>query len=197
MFLAKAALRRSRTNSHQLPPALGKCAVKRLESIGRNESEVAISIYITSFTKPLYFETSSQSLRTGRVIDRRTRRRCGLFGAPGRIGATLRQGYPGYSNIAVQKGLTCHPIALTKILFGQVLAFFWLDRIGVLQPAFDPAATGAAQTAAAFERNAALFAQRYAQQIAVFRCFNRLAAIRNEGDLDHCGLGRSITQRRR
>ena len=101
----------------------------------------------------------------------------------------LRQRHPGYADVAVQEGLAGHPVAGPELLFGQVLAFFGFDGIGMLQPLLDPAFAGAAQPTAALEGNAALLAQRNPQQIAVLRRAGHLAVIRQECDLNHVVTG--------
>src|SRR5690606_36203283 len=66
-----------------------------------------------------------------------------------------------------------------------MLALFGLDLVGVLEAFFDAALAGAAQAAATLEGNAALFLDGYAQQIAVLRCGDGLAVVRDESDFNH------------
>lgn len=67
---------------------------------------------------------------------------------------------PRYLDAAIDEGLTGHPIALCDIRVAEVLPLFRLDRVGVLNAAFDLASARAANATAAFERNAALLSYR-------------------------------------
>lgn len=111
-------------------------------NIRRNESEIAIAAYITSFAASLHradganersapegavnaaetrsrpIERDGQPLRASLAIPCRMRRRCSLLGTLGRAPAAFRQGYPGHADIAVQKGLTRHAIAKPEVFFG-------------------------------------------------------------------------------
>lgn len=112
-------------------------------------------------------------------------RLCGF----GRRGTLNRPWYPGNADIAADERLARHTEAGGKLLLRQVLALLGFDGIGILQPLFDSALARPAQPAAAFEWNATLLAQRNAQQIAVRRSGDGLAAIGQKSDFDHGAQG--------
>src|SRR6476661_7941146 len=85
---------------------------------------------------------------------RRTGRRATAFG----------QRHPGYADVAADKRLAGHAVTLLKVVLGQMLALLGFDRIRMRKAVFDSTSAGAAYSAAAFEGNAALLAQRHPQQ---------------------------------
>src|SRR5580704_11606136 len=139
----------------------------------RNAPEIAIPPHSTSFQAIGHARARRHALLVFALRRGDTR-------WTGRRRPALRQRYPGHANVAIDEGLAGHAIALLQVFLGQVLALLRLDRIGVRDPAFDPASAGAAQPAAAFEGNAALLAQRDAQQVAVLGRADGLAAIGDE-----------------
>src|SRR3954471_1522634 len=108
------------------------------------------------------------------------------LGGPDRRGArrTQVQRNPGYGDVAVDEGLAGHAVAGGEVGLRQVLTLLFLDRVGVLETAFDLAFAGAAQAGAALERNPALFADRQAQQVACLGRAHDLVLVRDEGDAD-------------
>src|SRR3982074_3549280 len=105
---------------------------------------------------------------------------------------TFRHRHPGNTDVAIEKGLAGHAIAGLELLFGQMLALLGFDGVGVLETLLYPAFAGAAQPAAAFERNATLLPQRYPKQIAVLGCVGDLAVVGQECDLNHVMTGSTI-----
>src|ERR1700744_4736445 len=67
------------------------------------------------------------------------------FGARGGC-TTLRHRHPGNTDVAAEEGLAGHAVASLELLFGQMLALFGLDGVGVLQALLDPAFAGAADS---------------------------------------------------
>ncbi len=101
------------------------------------------------------------------------------------LGAGGRRRLPRDADVAVQKRLARHTIALLELRFGQMPALLRLDRVGVLDALFDLALAGAAQSAAAFERDAALLAQGDPQQVAVLGRAGDLGIVRQKRDRNH------------
>src|SRR5438105_15279686 len=64
----------------------------------------------------------------------------------------------------------------------EVIALAILDRVGVLEAFLDLALARAADAGAAFERNAALLADRCAQQVRLLRNRNNLVVVGDERD---------------
>src|SRR5438093_6297963 len=95
------------------------------------------------------------------------------------------QRHPRHADVAVDEGLARHAVAAGKLGLRQVLALLVLDRVGVLQALLDAAAAGAADPAAALERDAALLADRDAQQVARLGDRHDLVVVGDEGDVDH------------
>ncbi|EHP37613.1 hypothetical protein OR16_41829 [Cupriavidus basilensis OR16] len=93
--------------------------------------------------------------------------------------------FPGHGDVAVDERLAGHAVALAKLCLRQVLALLGLDGIGELEPALDLALAGAAQAAAALERDATFLAQGNAQQVAVLGGADDLAVVADKGDFNH------------
>src|SRR6185437_6812614 len=146
----------------------------------RNESEIAIPPHSTSFQATGHVRARRDALLV--LAFRGNARR------PWSRRPAFRQGYPGHADIAIDEGLAGHAVTLLKVLLGQVLALLRLDGVGVREATFDSTSAGAAQSAAAFEGDAALLAERHPQQIAVLRRGDGLAVVGDEGDLDHRGV---------
>src|SRR5207253_3632400 len=87
-------------------------------------------------------------------------------------------------DVAVDESLAGHPVAAREFSLGQVIALLVLDGVGVLEAFLDLAPAGAADAGAALERDAALLADRGAQQVAGLRDGDNLVLVGDEGDGD-------------
>src|SRR5689334_2210134 len=89
---------------------------------------------------------------------------------------------PRHGDVAVHEGLAGHAMAGREIRFAQVISLAVLDRVGVLQSLLDLAFARAADAGATLEGNAALLANRGAQQVRFLRDRHYLVAIGDERD---------------
>src|SRR5581483_11602108 len=133
--------------------------------------------------------TSSIGGPTRRRRRRRTRARADRLRRP------VFQGNPRHADVAVEESLARHAVTRGEVRLGEVAALLVLHRVGVLEALLDLAAAGAAQAAAALERNLALLADRQAQQVAAVGPGDDLAVGEQRDGDSHGGIasGQSLT----
>ncbi len=174
-----------------------------LNSRGRNESEIAFPADITSFWLSVVRKRrparawQSPASWLGPVVGSRMRRRYGACGSSCRVGSTLCQRNPGHADVAVQKGLAGHAVALPRTAssvrclrsFGLMASVFSSPlSIRQLQVPHSPPPhlKGMPPCSRSDTRSRLLFSG----------AVDGLAAIGEEGDLDHRWPRAVVTRRR-